>query len=70
MNPIAKMLFYRAVTTTYEVRPSVDETHIVTNFNFDNYARSVVEESIRLLNENNYKEASKLLADFWFNEQT
>jgi hypothetical protein len=69
MNPIARMLFYRAVTSTYEVRPSMDETHIVTSFDYDNYARYVVEESIKLLNENNHTEASKLLQEFWFDDQ-
>jgi len=65
VNPLIRAIFYKSVTTTYEVRPNEDETHIVTKFDYDNFALYLIQESVRHLKENNQSEAAKLLESYW-----
>jgi len=51
--------------TSYEYKHDKDETHIVTNFDYDNFAYHIINESVNFLKEKGYDDLAQELVDHW-----
>lgn len=65
MNGLIRQYLYRALKTSYEYKPDDDTTHIISKFDYDNFAKYIIQDSIKFLEDKGYSDLAKELQSHW-----
>lgn len=67
MNALIRHYLYKSMITSYEYKPDKDETHVVTQFDYDNFANHIIYDSVKFLQEKGHNDLAQELLDHWKN---